>query len=874
MKKLIFILLLLPSLIFAQATGLVISNKPSGGSIGTAATTVDIVSLINLNQTTAGQTLTVPNLTTATWGKIINISNVGSVSLTISPGGLLPPGKGAIMRWTGSDWNVTGIGNAGSVISGLTLDYIPKSNSTGDNIVNGSWYFNGIHLTPNASLGSGVGDATHRLGWIWSGDNYGVQYKKNFAFSNNAGATKIILDSAGSLSILSGNVKISDTLKTNYGNISSGTANTMMYLDANKNIKSATIGTGLSFSTGTLTATGGGGTPGGSNTQLQYNNAGVFGGITGATTNGTSLTLVTPALGTPVSGVATNLTGTAAGLTAGNVTTNANLTGVVTSVGNATTIVAGAITNTMLAGSIDLTTKVTGVLPGLYGGTGIANSGKTITLGGNLATTGLFNSTLVQQFSGNTTLPPSTTILSGSAAALTSGRIPVATTNGLLNDFANVTANTNGIGIGATPTSTILLNAQSNQNAGSEIDVTNTTSGTVASSGFRSFANGGQFVLFGAVSTGFTSNGMVEGGKGLIYSNMAGGLNIGNYTNSPISLWINNLEKVRLNTNGDMFFGQTVASANLENFGFTRTVNAPALLLLTNASTGTSSSGNLGVSNGTTNIQIGLNGINYVDAVNDLSIANRGALYIPNSAGFIVQSMSATSPFIFCHGGSSATHEIYRSTAAGIAVSGSGTTKLTVPTAYLHLGAGMATANKAPLKLTTGTVNTTAESGALEYATPQLFFTNGGLQRQEIPLIQQSRVITQFDATTTTLANVTPLTATVIGGKTYRFVAELNVTQDAVGGGKFAISGTCTATNIIYEIIEVDNTSNSNTITSRQTAIGGSAGQAGTTSGNVKITGLITVNSAGTLTVMYAENAVSGTGSVLVGSTFVTTEIN
>lgn len=36
---------------------------------------------------------------------------------------------------------------------------------------------------------------------------------------------------------------------------------------------------------------GGGGTPGGSDTQVQYNNAGSFGGITGATTDGTTLTL-------------------------------------------------------------------------------------------------------------------------------------------------------------------------------------------------------------------------------------------------------------------------------------------------------------------------------------------------------------------------------------------------------------------------------------------------------------------------------------------------------------------------------------------------------------------------------------------------------
>jgi len=52
-----------------------------------------------------------------------------------------------------------------------------------------------------------------------------------------------------------------------------------------------------------------GGTPSGSNTQVQYNNAGAFGGITGATTNGTALTLVAPVLGTPASATLTNATG-------------------------------------------------------------------------------------------------------------------------------------------------------------------------------------------------------------------------------------------------------------------------------------------------------------------------------------------------------------------------------------------------------------------------------------------------------------------------------------------------------------------------------------------------------------------------------------
>jgi len=59
----------------------------------------------------------------------------------------------------------------------------------------------------------------------------------------------------------------------------------------------------------TVISGGGGGTPGGSNTQCQYNNSGSFGGITGCTTNGTTVTLVAPILGTPASVTLTNATG-------------------------------------------------------------------------------------------------------------------------------------------------------------------------------------------------------------------------------------------------------------------------------------------------------------------------------------------------------------------------------------------------------------------------------------------------------------------------------------------------------------------------------------------------------------------------------------
>lgn len=132
-----------------------------------------------------------------------------------------------------------------------------------------------------------------------------------------------------------------------------------------------------------------------------------------------------------------------------------------------------------------------------------------------------------------------------------------------------------------------------------------------------------------------------------------------------------------------------------------------------------------------------------------------------------------------------------------------------------------------------------------------------------------TRVSTQFDKTTnTTLANVTGLSVTTVSGRTYGFMARLFTDSSALGGYKFAIAGTNTATAIIYNINTINNATNAYTVTSRQTALGGSAGAATGTGEYTEISGLITVNAGGTLTVQFAQNASSGTSSVLVGSTF------
>lgn len=100
-----------------------VTNKATGGSIGTAATTVDIASSLNVNQTTAGQTLTLPNPTVTGLSHLIVVNNVGSVSFTVLST-VLAPGAGILVDWTGSAWSVTGTSSGASnvvVIGGKTF---------------------------------------------------------------------------------------------------------------------------------------------------------------------------------------------------------------------------------------------------------------------------------------------------------------------------------------------------------------------------------------------------------------------------------------------------------------------------------------------------------------------------------------------------------------------------------------------------------------------------------------------------------------------------------------------------------------------------------------------------------------------------------
>lgn len=298
MKKLIFLFsfLLLSSLSFGQASGKVISNKPSGGTIG--LDTINLYSQLNLKQTTSGQTITVANLTTG--GKIIYIRNIGSVAITLSPGGIISPGYGVMLGWTGLAWNVTYGGNgeylklsggsmtgninfndendgitwnSGTTISGNNSGFSIYDNTNNNNISTSSTGVtiqsdNGAYLSvsDNTVLSDGVDylELNNGLAYLSSQNGNFAIDENGFAIYDDVNTSSIISNSLGIvvtdgsngnyISMKSDGIKLSSASNVNFVGTNIN-ASTVPYFDASKNLISSTVTpTELGYVSGTTSS--------------------------------------------------------------------------------------------------------------------------------------------------------------------------------------------------------------------------------------------------------------------------------------------------------------------------------------------------------------------------------------------------------------------------------------------------------------------------------------------------------------------------------------------------------------------------------------------------------------------------------------------
>ncbi len=308
--------------------------------------------------------------------------DTGATGLTGPTGAAGATGASGANGTTGADGKTVRNGTSNPV-SGTGMDgdfYINTATNTlfGPK-ANGAWPSGVALVGPTGATGAqgiqGATGATGAAGPAPSGT--GLVTVTNGSLQTPGALTGDVTTSGGGLATTIGASKVVSSMIADgtivVGDLANDAVETAKIKDAN--VTDAKIATGIDaakLADGSV-----------SNAELQYINSLTSNAQTQITTNATSASTNATNIATNATNIATNATDITALETlavgkiylgnVSNVATEVTISGDVTidNVG-ATTIGASKVTNSMLAGSIDLTSKVTGALPVANGGTGAA----------------------------------------------------------------------------------------------------------------------------------------------------------------------------------------------------------------------------------------------------------------------------------------------------------------------------------------------------------------------------------------------------------------------------------------------------------------------------------------------------------------------
>jgi hypothetical protein len=296
-------------------------------------------------------------------------------------------------------------------------------------------------------------------------------------------------------------------------------------------------------------------------------------------------------------------------------------------------------------------------------------------------------------------------------------------------------------------------------------------------------------------------------------------------------------------------------------------------LVLQNTNSGTGASTNLNISNdaGTSTTNFGELGINSSAFTGTGSFSQAGNVYLAAASTDLVIGTYAAKPIRFVvNSGATDAGSINSSGRWAINASGTNTTA----TALLHLGAGSATANTAPLKFTSGTNLTTAEAGAVEYDGSAFYSSIAASTRGVVPSEQFVVLNTAYTLTSQTAAqqlfNNTASGAVTLPAGTYYFECgyTLSSMSSTSGSFGFALGGGATFTQRWWSWAtkQAALTTVANSLTTYNTAASVTLATASVnTVGQAQIKGTINVTASGTIipqvSLGVAAAAVVGVGS-------------